>query len=222
MKTTHSECRHLTPMHKVVEHFKTSNALSDFEQTLSDLVNNLNTLIKNRFNNISLLADERNKCLKDIADTKLNVIAHLDQLEMKLKTEIDVLHGEHLQSIEELINEFKLLKTNVAKMQDEAGVIKEYASDFQLLIRFTEFENNVKVLEKDVQSLIKTDSAKQISISFSPNVNLKIEKLLPSLGSLNVITKESNITLVNHRGKHAQNLATITTCVDKNTTKTCT
>ncbi|CAC5387164.1 unnamed protein product [Mytilus coruscus] len=82
-KTTHSECRHLTAMHKVVEHFKTSNALLDFERTLSNLLNNLSFLMKGRFDNISLLAEEKEKCLKEITDTKRNVIAHLDQLETK-------------------------------------------------------------------------------------------------------------------------------------------
>ena len=215
MKTTHSECRNLTSMHKVVEHFKTSNALSDFEQTLSDLLNNLNSLMKGRFDNISLLADEKEKCLKEIADTKRNVIAHLDRLETKLKTEIEELHQERFQAIEQTIKEFEVLKTNVAKMQEEAGVIKEYASDFQLFIAFREFESTVNSLETDVQSLIKRDSARQISISFSPNVELAIETLLPSLGNVNVITKESNIRLVSHREKQAQILTIETPCIDK-------
>ncbi|XP_052073762.1 uncharacterized protein LOC127711692 [Mytilus californianus] len=215
MKITHSECRHLTPMHKVVEHFKTSNALSDFEQTLSDLLSNLNSLIKSRFDNISVLADEKGKCLKEITDTKLNVIAQLDTLEIKLKTQIEVLHGEQLQAIEETIKKFEVLKTNVAKMQEEADVIKQYASDFQLFIACTELESTVKSLEKDVQFLMKKDSAKQISISFSPNVELAIETLLPSLGNVNVITKESDIRLVNHRGKQAQLLAIGTPCIEK-------
>lgn len=59
MKTTHAECRHLIPMYKVLEHFKTSSDLSDFEQTLSDFLNNLTSFIKGRFDNISLLADEK-------------------------------------------------------------------------------------------------------------------------------------------------------------------
>ncbi|XP_052074749.1 uncharacterized protein LOC127712396 [Mytilus californianus] len=215
MKTTHLECRHLSPMHKVVEHFKTSNSLSDFHQTLSDLLNNLNSLIKGRFDNISLLADEKEKCLKEIADTKRNVIAHLDKLEIKLKTEIEVLHEEHLQAIDETIKKFEVLKTNVAKVQEEADIIKQYASDFQLFIAFREFESTVKSLEKDVQSLIERDSARQISISFSTKVELAIETLLPSLGNVNVITKESDIKLINHRGKQAQLLAIVTPCIDK-------
>ncbi|CAC5378321.1 unnamed protein product [Mytilus coruscus] len=215
MKTTHAECRLLTPMHKVVQHFKTSGALSDFEQTLSDFLNNLNSLIKGRFDNISLLAHEKEICLKEIADTKQNVIAHLDQLEIKLKTEVEILHGEHLQAIEETIQEFELLKTNVAKMQDEAKVIKQYASDFQLFLAYRELERAVKNLETDVHLMIKKNSANQISISFSPAVEMAIKTFVPSLGNVNVITKESDIKLVNHREKQAQLLSIGTPCIDK-------
>lgn len=79
---------------------------------------------------------------------KQNVITHLDQLKIKLKAAVEVLHQEHLQAIEDTIREFEDLKANVAKMKGEAGVIKEYASDFQLFITLTEFENTVNVLEK--------------------------------------------------------------------------
>ncbi|CAC5378326.1 unnamed protein product [Mytilus coruscus] len=119
------------------------------------------------------------------------------------------------KAFEETIKEFEVLKTNVANMQEEADVIKQYASDFQLLIAFREFESTVNSLETDVQSLIKRDSARQISISFSPNVELAIESLLPSLGNVIVITKESDIKLVSHREKQAQLLAIGTPCIDK-------
>ncbi|CAC5413787.1 unnamed protein product [Mytilus coruscus] len=220
INTTHAECRHLTPMHKVVEHFKASNALSDFEQTLSDLINNLNSLIKGRFDNLSLLSNEKDKCLKEIADTKLKVIAHLDNLEIKLKTEVEMLHGEHLHAIEETIKEFELLKTDVAKMQEEAHIIKQYASDFQLFVAFRELEHTVKNLETDMHLLIKKDSAKQISISFSSTIVQSIETVLPSLGNVNVITKESDIKLVNQREKQAQLSAIVTPCIAKIQLKT--
>ncbi|CAC5387165.1 unnamed protein product [Mytilus coruscus] len=220
MNTIHAECRHLTPMHKVVEHFKTSNALSEFEQTLLDFLNNLNFLIKGRFDNKSLLVNEKNKCLKEIADTKCNVIAHLDNLEIKLKTEAEILQEEYLHAIEETIKEFELLKTDVAKMQEETHFIKQYASDFQLFIAFRELENTVKKLETDMHLLIKKDSAKQISISFSPTVVQSIESVLPSLGKVNVITKESDIKLVNQREKQAQLSAIATPCIGKILLKT--
>ncbi|CAG2238488.1 unnamed protein product [Mytilus edulis] len=215
MKTTHAECRHLTPLHKVIEHYKTSNALSDFEQTLTDFLNNINSLIHGRFDNKSLLADEKEICLKEIADTKRNVIAHLDQLEIKLKAEVEMLHEEHLHAIEETIQEFELLKTDVAKMQEEAHIIKQYASDFQLFIAVRDLEHTVKHLERDMHLLIKKDSAKQISISCSPTVVQSIETVLPSLGNVNVITKESDIKLVNQREKQAQLSAIATPCIDK-------
>lgn len=37
--------------------------------------------MKGRFDNISVLADEKDTCLKEIAVTKRNVTAQLDQLE---------------------------------------------------------------------------------------------------------------------------------------------
>ncbi|VDI76385.1 Hypothetical predicted protein [Mytilus galloprovincialis] len=215
MKTTHAECRLLTPMHKVVEHFKTSNVLPDFEQTISDLISNLNSLIKGRFDNILILTDEKEKCLQDIEDTKRNAIAHLDKLEINLKTEIKVLHGQHLQAINETIKEFELLKTNLAKIKEEAEVTKEYASDFQLFIAFRELESTVKNIETDTHLLIKKESAKQISISFSPTIVHSIETLIPSLGNVNMIAKESDIKLVNHRGRRAQLLSVETPCIDK-------
>ncbi|VDI49195.1 Hypothetical predicted protein [Mytilus galloprovincialis] len=202
-------------MHKVVEHFKTSNFLSDLEQTLSDLPNNFNSLMKDRFDNISLLANEKEKCLKEIAYSKRNVIAHLDKLETQLKTEIENLHQELFQAIELMIKEFEVIKTNGARMQEETGVIEEYTSDFQLFIAFRVFDSTVNSLETDVQSLIKRDSARQISISFSPNVELAIETLLTSLGNVNVIIKESNLRLVSHREKQAQLLTIKTPCIDK-------
>ncbi|CAC5381116.1 unnamed protein product [Mytilus coruscus] len=79
----------------------------------------------------------------------------------------------------------------------------------------SKFENTVKILEKDVQYLIKKDLGKQTAISFSPIVELEIETVLPSLGSVNVITKESDIKLVNYRGKQAQILAIESPCVNK-------
>ncbi|CAG2197166.1 unnamed protein product [Mytilus edulis] len=185
MKTTHAECRHLTPLHKVVENYKTSNALSDFEQTLTDFLNNINSLIHGRFDNKSLLADKKEICLKEIADTKRNVIAHLDQLEIKLKAEVEMLHEEHLHAIEETIQKFELLKTDVAKMQEEAHIIKQYASDFQLFIAVRDLEHT------------------------------SIETILPSLGNVNVITKESDIKLVNKREKQAQLSAIVTPCIGK-------
>ncbi|VDI37765.1 Hypothetical predicted protein [Mytilus galloprovincialis] len=215
IKTTHSECRLLTPMHKVVEHYKTSNALSDFEQTLSDSINNLNTLIKDRLNNISLLADQKEKCLESIEDAKRNVIAHLDELEMKLKVELEALHGEHLKAIEGSVKEFEVFKTNVAKIQAEAVVIKQYGSDFQRFIAFRDFEKKLKSLETDTHSLATNDSAKQISLSFSTDVVQSVEKLIPTLGGVIVNTKESEIKLVDHRGKQAQILAIGRPCIDK-------
>lgn len=214
MKTTHAECRHLTPMHKVVEHYKTSNALSDFDKTLSDLLNNLNTLIKDRFNNICLLAAQKRECLEGIEEAKRNAIAHLDKLEMQLKVEIETLHREHVKAIQGTIKESEVLKKNVAKMQEEADVIKQYASDFQTFIAFQDFESKAKGLETDTQSLVN-DSAKQISLSFTPDVVQPVGNLVPTLGNVNVFAKESDIKLVNHRGKQAQLLAIGTPCIEK-------
>ncbi|CAG2196915.1 unnamed protein product [Mytilus edulis] len=215
IKTTHAECRHLTPMHKVVEHNKTSNALTDFDQTLSDFLNNLNTLIQDRLKNISVLADQKKECLKGIKDAKKNVIAHLNTLEMKLKSEIETLHREHLKAIQGTIKEFEELKTNAAKVQEEVDAIKQYGSDFQRFIAFRDLETKAKVLETGKQSLATKDSAKQISLSFSTDVVQSVEKLYPTLGNVIVNTKESDIKLVDHRGKQAQILAIAMPCIDK-------
>lgn len=104
-----------------------------------------------------------------------------------------------MQAIKETIKEFELLQTNVAKVQDEAKVVKQYASDFQLFMAFREFEGEVKSFETDAHLLIKKKSAMQVSILFSITTSeMSIETLVTTLGNVNATTKESAIKLVNH------------------------
>lgn len=64
VKTTHFECRNLTPLHKVVLQYRDSTALTDFKCTLSELQGNLHAIVENRKGNLSSLVFQKMIVLK--------------------------------------------------------------------------------------------------------------------------------------------------------------
>lgn len=212
VKSTHFECRNLTPLHKVVLQYRDSTALTDFKCTLSELQGNLHAIVENRKGNLSSLVFQKNDCIKKIEEAKNNAVHVLDKIEAELKREVENSHTKAETVIQVLLKELHKSKMKVENMQKEFEIVKTYASDFQFFMSIRHLGNSAKDIETNLHTVLLEDSAvDNITLSFGSAENRTFENALPFLGKVEILHENCQVKLLNQRDKQAQ-LLTVGTC----------
>ncbi|CAG2213121.1 unnamed protein product [Mytilus edulis] len=85
---SHKLCQDIVNLDDVIQNAKTSNALSEIEETLVEVTENLQKIRHHQQNNQSTLKEKRKEIEKEIKKTRMKINSHLDKLQDDLMKQL--------------------------------------------------------------------------------------------------------------------------------------
>ncbi|XP_063410741.1 uncharacterized protein LOC134693765 [Mytilus trossulus] len=207
--TTHNECKG----YKVIEDFvdkysKSSAALDEYEQTLKDVEENIQTAIVDRKYNLEEFKKQKQSFKTQIKKKKAEIIKHFDNLEAKIRNELSAVGGEKAQNVQSVIEKLEESKNKNIQLKKDIDAMKKYGSNIQVFMGTTKLLQPVSSQEKFVRSLQDDESLRFIDLECSISEELnKIQTDIRSFGTITPIYSDPRIQCNWKSDKSAQILS---------------
>ncbi|XP_063408871.1 uncharacterized protein LOC134692346 [Mytilus trossulus] len=233
--TTHNECKGSKVMEDFVDkYFKSAAALDEYEQTLKDVGDNIQTAIVDRKNNLLEFEKQTQAVRKQIKNKRAEINKHLNKLEATIINELSTIEGEKKQHVQSVIEKLEENKNKNIQLKNDVDAMKTYGSNIQVFMGTTKLQQLVSSQEKFVRSLQDDESLRFINLECSISEELNnITTDIRSFGTVTSISSDPRIQLNWKSDKSAQilksptdinsidNINTTLICkIDVNTPKT--
>ncbi|XP_071179263.1 uncharacterized protein [Mytilus edulis] len=196
-KDVHSSCLELKPLHDVVKDVKSSNHLHEIERNLSDIVDNIVKLTKEREENLSKLEVQKTKHIQTITHMREIINDHLDKIEGTVLEDLSRKHDASKVLIENLIDKLNERKLKANAIQEEISLMKEAASNLQNFIGMRDLEKKVNEEGKTLVILQEDENFynSDIHLSYSEILSSFTDKV-SVFGDVLVQTSPRNLSLI--------------------------
>ena len=201
----HSECKGLDILENIVTNMKTSHDISETEQIIDEMIENIHKIRQNRENNSGTVAEQKGVIEQQIRELRGQINYHLDKLQEDLLNELTEDEtivtrrtSALVVSLDEKQNELNEYKTNMVN-------IKQYASELQTFLALKQIGSDVEAQDTCLDALVNSDSLKQTKISCNINTNLKnLTTSIQSFGEVVIESTPCELTLIRKKDKQAQ------------------
>ncbi|XP_071121518.1 putative autophagy-related protein 11 [Mytilus edulis] len=202
---SHKLCQDIVNLDDVIQNAKTSNALSEIEETLVEVTENLQKIRHHQQNNQSTLKEKRKEIEKEIKKTRMKINSHLDKLQEDLMKQLYGLEEKENSKICQLLSSLDKNQKEIAECQTKIGNIKTHATDLQMLLSMRQIEKDVYSKEKFLQSLVEGEHLKMTFLSYKINTSIQnIMSNIISFGEVHMESKSCDILLIKKKEKQAQ------------------
>jgi hypothetical protein len=201
----HSECKGFALLENIVKNMKTSHDISETEQIIDGMIENIHKIRQNRDNNSGTVTEQKRLIEQQIRELRGEINNHLDKLQEDLLNELTEAEtivtrrtSALMVSLDEKQKELNEYKTNMVN-------IKQYASELQTFLALKQIGSDVEAQDTCLHALVNSYSLKQTKISCNINTNLK--NLTTSIQSFAEVVVESTpceLTLIRKKDKQAQ------------------
>ncbi|CAC5357680.1 unnamed protein product [Mytilus coruscus] len=208
----HKGCKGVTDINKVIKNVKTSNAFHEIDQSLLETVVNIKRIISNREDNLTSLVNQKIEIEDEIKQTRTKINNHLDKLQNDLMKELMATEQKESSKIRKLLTSLKQKEQKMAKYQANVANIKQYASELQTFLSMKHIQKDMAIEDKFIQSLIKSDTTDQVSISCK--INKSLQQIIASgqkFGEINVSFELCNVSIQIRKHKQAQIMVALST-----------
>ncbi|XP_052089864.1 uncharacterized protein LOC127726526 [Mytilus californianus] len=209
---SHNDCKGLTDINELIKNVKTSNAFYEIEQTLLEVVDNMNLIITNRKDNLTLLKKKKTGIEEEIKQTRTKINKYLDKLRDDMMNELMATEQKESSKIQNLLTTLKQKEKEITEFKANIANIKQHASELQTFLAMKQIEKDISVEEKFIQSIIKTDTMNQVIISCQ--INNYIQQITASgqkFGEINVSSDLCNLSIQKRKHKQAQIMVALPT-----------
>lgn len=158
------------------------------QQSLTDIKINIDTIIKNKYQNLATIRTQRQRFHDEIKQMSDRICKHLDKLEQQM---IQDLHDEEEKvkfQIENLLIKLFNNTEKVEVLKRNISTIKQYASDLQTFLGSKTIEAELQRQEKAIQSIFEDRSVDEVFLKC--NVDDTIRDILSTVHSFGTISIE--------------------------------
>ncbi|XP_063418806.1 uncharacterized protein LOC134701595 [Mytilus trossulus] len=197
----HKECRDIVDLDDVIQNAKSSNSLSEIEEALLEVAENLQKIRKHHKDNLAILKEKRKEIENVIKITRININNHLDKLQEDFMKQVYAVEDKENSKYYQLEREEK----EVADCQSNIINIKQHATDLQLFLSMKQIEEDVSVKDKFLHSLCQDGELKKHFIVYEINGTIQnIMSDINSFGEVKIEARPCNIVLSTKKKKQAQ------------------
>ncbi|XP_063437080.1 E3 ubiquitin-protein ligase TRIM39-like [Mytilus trossulus] len=205
MLQSHKECRDIVDLDDVIQNTETSNALSELEETLAEVSENLQKIRRYKQNNLSTLKERRKAIEKEIKQTKIEMNIYLDKLHEDLMKELYAAEEKENSKICQLLSSLEKKEKEIEECQKHINNIKQHATNIQMFLSVKQIEEDVSNKDKFLHSLLQGEDLKQHSLSYKLNGTIKtFMSDIKSFGEVHIEAKLCDIVLTRKKVKQAQ------------------
>ncbi|XP_052066877.1 uncharacterized protein LOC127706350 [Mytilus californianus] len=195
----HTGCCDVTPLEDVISNVKGSEGFQDILQSLQELEENLQVIKSEKEKNIIEIADQRRKFEDEIHEIRRKVNDHLDVLEKQMLDELNEAENKESKIIRESIQKIGQNVVNVREMYTALFTMKQNASDLQTFLEMKNVQSQLSQHEDFLQTINLKETF--IECFIQPEISDHFRNI-PSLGSVTVLSRSSNVKIC--RKQHGQ------------------
>ncbi|CAG2246787.1 unnamed protein product [Mytilus edulis] len=208
----HTDCKGLTDINDIIKNVKTSNACYEIEQTLIEVVENINIIIANRKENQALIKEKKRRIEEVIKQTRTKINNHLDKLQEDMTKELVVTEQKESRKIKKLLIALKKKEKKITEFQANLAYIKQHACELESYLAMKHIEKDIAVKEKYIQSIVDTDTIKHVDISCQISKSLQqITASVQQFGEIHVSFGFCHLSIQKRKQKQAQFTAALPT-----------
>lgn len=206
----HKGCNEVINLDDVIKNAKTSSSFHEIEETLAEIVENIQKLRKFHGDSLSRISENRIEIEKKIQEIRLKVNNHLDQIQRKLMQDMNIAEVKERAHILETIHVLKEKEDYITVFKEKIDSVKQYASDLQTFLTMKDIEKDIIQENNFCQSFTQDDT-----IAFNVidcNINEQIRTIMTNMkrfGEIVVKTRSYNILLSRKKKRQAQMLTPI-------------
>ncbi|XP_052087079.1 probable RING finger protein 207 homolog [Mytilus californianus] len=201
----HNDCKGLTDIKEIIKNVKTSNALDEVEQTLTEVVENIKRLSTNMKENLKSLENRKREIEEEIKQTRRNVNHYLDKLQDALVKELMKVEQKEKSKIEKLLTTLKQREKEITEARENTAIIKQHASELQTFLTMKNIEKDIAVEDKFIQSITISASTNKVNISCQISTSLKqITTSVKKFGDINVSSDPCDVSIQKRKDREAQ------------------
>ncbi|CAG2208709.1 unnamed protein product [Mytilus edulis] len=121
---SHNKCHEILKIEDVINNVKSSNALFEIEQTLKDVVENIEKIRDDRQNNLKTLLETRKQIVKEILKTRTAINTHIDKVQADLLKELNQSEEKESKIIRQMLNSLEEKHKEISILQGSISDIK--------------------------------------------------------------------------------------------------
>ncbi|CAC5408171.1 unnamed protein product [Mytilus coruscus] len=197
----HTGCCDVTPLKDVISNVKGSKEFQDILQLLQELEENLQVIKSEKEKNIIEIADQRRKFEDEIHEIRRKVHDHLDVIEKQMLDELKEAENKESENIRESIQKIGQNVVNVREMYTALFNMKQNASDLQTFLEMKNVQSQLSQHEDFIQTINLKET--YIECFIQPEIS-DLFRNIPSLGSVTVLSRPSNVKICRKQHRQAQ------------------
>ncbi|CAC5399723.1 unnamed protein product [Mytilus coruscus] len=205
----HGNCGGLTLFEQFVRDIKSSEAFRDMEQSLKDMLVNIDRIREDRKSNIEMIKNKKKQIIEEISRLKKQINKRLDKLQEDIMVDLEREEMECCKKIQSIFSTLNDQAKDILQFNPEIENMKEYASDMQGFLGMGEIQKQISQSENCIQSMIANKETETVILEFTIDASLHFLSNAKTFGSIVVKHIPSDgIELVRSKDKQAQILVT--------------
>jgi DNA-binding beta-propeller fold protein YncE len=178
------------------------------EQLIDELIITIGKIRQNRETNVSAVKEQKLLVENEIRVLRRKIDKHLDKLQESMMKELTEKEKRITVETRELLLSLDEKQKELVEHQTNLVNIKRYASDLQTYLAVKQIENDVKIQDACLQSIVNSDSLNQTKLSYKIDSSLKtITTSIQKFGETVVESMPRELTFDRKKDKQAQLLA---------------
>jgi hypothetical protein len=206
--TAHKECSGVAPITDFISNVKSSTAMLDLEQTLSELHSFVKRITDDKKENIQEILTRQKEICEEIHKIRKSLNDHLDQLQETLIRSINKIVDDVTLQLGDVKNSLTEIENKTSDITLEFSKIKEHASDLQTFLSLPHLISKANDEEKHVEKLGSEGKLNRKSIIFTARIDDIIK--MKSIGDVGVDDIKSDVAYVKEKEKQAQIVGPLT------------
>ncbi|VDI47343.1 Hypothetical predicted protein [Mytilus galloprovincialis] len=176
---THRTCGKIQPIEVAAKGCKSSSILEDVSKDIASLLISTKTLLEDRQKKKISVRQSKAKVLKEIAKFRQDINDHLDQLENKCRSEVDILERIISQTVGNELADADKRQHVIQEIWQQVGFFTKNGSESQLFIFLNTVRSDISRQAASLQDIIP--SLETNDLEFEP---LDLISVMKSFGSV--------------------------------------
>ncbi|VDI08855.1 Hypothetical predicted protein [Mytilus galloprovincialis] len=179
MANTHRTCGKIQPIDVAAKGCKTSSMLEGVCKDIASLLQSTKTLLEDRQKKKTSVGQSKANVLKEIAKFRHDINVHLDQLENKCRSEVDILERTISKTVGKELADADKRQHVIQNIWQQVGFFTKNGSESQLFIFLNTAKSDISRQAASLQDIIP--SLETNDIGFEP---LDLISVMKSFGSV--------------------------------------
>lgn len=201
---THNVCKDLTAIDDIVQNIKSSNAFTEMEHILVEMLGNLQKIRNNRKENAKYIQRQREKIEKEIKQSREKINDHLDKLQEKILQKLYSMESTEIEKINRLLSMIQVNEKEITDLQGSLISIKQHASELQSFLALKHIEQEVAGKQKNIIPVVIGEDMRTTYFSFVLDKEIQRITEIQNFGSVLVESYPCDISITRKKQQEAQ------------------